>query len=246
MQQDEFALKWERDEKFKLLEQVESRYDEAKWMEAVELYKEALTEQPENPAYLHSYGYLLEMKANRFLREAAKCYQNGLESELLTKEYPWIKGKLNAQLIRVRAQLFENRKTIAFYKRELSKYPDAPETYGYLAQCYLQVDQVDEAKKAVEAGLKIFPKQAMLHYYQGEIFSRRGKVEQALEAWEHSAVLDPQLIDGRFSRAFLFEREQRLEEAVKEWKVIVEFMDKYNFHAEFPKKELKRIETLLR
>ncbi len=64
MQSNDFNLKWENDEKSKLLEQVENQYDESTWMEAVKRYEEALAKQPDHPEYLHSYGYLLQLKPN--------------------------------------------------------------------------------------------------------------------------------------------------------------------------------------
>jgi tetratricopeptide (TPR) repeat protein len=245
MAHGDFPLKWERDDKFKLLEQVENAYDESLWNEAVEQYKEALAKQPDHPEMLYHYGYLLELKAIRLLREAAACYEKGLASGLIDQGYAWLKGKLNAQLIRAQAHLLENMKSVEYYKQELSKRPDDPDVYCYLVQCYLHVDQAAEAQKVVEAGLKLFPRHAILHYYQGEICARMGRVEEALQSWERSANFDPQFIDGRFSRAFLFEREQRLEEAAEEWKKIIVFLDQHNFNADYPKQELVRIQQQL-
>ncbi|UVI33764.1 tetratricopeptide repeat protein [Paenibacillus spongiae] len=245
MPQDEFRLYWEKNEKFRLLEEVEAQYDEIKWQQAVQLYKDALEQQPNNPEYLHSYGYLLEMRANRMLREAAGCYQSGLESPLIQQQYAWMSGKLHAQLISVRRQLSENHQSIAFYKKLLTESPDDPEVYCFLIQCYLNADQVHEAGKVADAGLKLFPQYGTLMYYLGEVAARGGQTEEALRAWEQSALLDQQLIDGRFSRAFLFEREQRLAEAAEEWRCIVAFMGKYGFNDDFPSRELKRIEQAL-
>ncbi|MGZ9583072.1 tetratricopeptide repeat protein [Paenibacillus marinisediminis] len=245
MDQDDFFLKWEKDEKSKLAEEVASNYVEATWLKVVNMYSEALTEQPNNPEYLFNYGYLMQLKAKRLMHEAAEYYQKGLESNLLNNNYSWISGKLHAQLIQARAQLLENHKSVEYYKNKLREFPDEPQMYYYLVQCYLNVDQIHEAKKVVETGMKLFPNHAMLNYYQGEIHSRHGNVEEALKAWEKSAILDAQLIDGRFSRAFLLEREQRFKECAQEWRLIVEFMDKYNFNKEFPINELKRIEKLL-
>lgn len=244
MQSDEFMFPWEKDEKFKRLEQVESEYDEGVWQQTVKLYEEAINKQPDHPEYLFHYGYLMQLKAKRLLREAARCYQKGLESELIKSDHSWISGKLHAQLINVRGQLSENYKSVEFYKKRLKQSPDDPQNYCFLAQCYLNADQVDEAKKVIKAGAKLFPDYATLAYYEGETESRLGHTEEALQAWEKSAMLDPQLIDGRFSRAFLLEREQRLEESAHEWTLIIEFMNKYNFNDDFPKRELRRIEQL--
>lgn len=241
MSKNEFHLKWERDEKFNLKEQIENKYDEALWAEATRLYQDDLAAKPNHPEYLFSYGFLLEMKANRLLREAAECYKKGVNALADQPEFAWISGKLQAQLIKVRNQLSENHISINDYKQRLSESPDDPSSYCFLIQCYLNMHQLSEAKKVVEAGIKLFPDNAMMNYYEGEIRSRLGHIEEALQAWAKSAELDPQLIDGRFSRAFLLEREQRYAEAADEWEQIVAFMERYNLGDEYPRQEQRRL-----
>ncbi len=180
------------------------------------------------------------------LREAAKCYQKGIESDLSKEKYSWISDKLHAQLIQVRGQLFEAHKSIEFYKNQIGESPEEPKNYCFLVQCYLQVDQIHEAKKVFQAGIKLFPVHALLTYFGGEIHARFGHIEEALMAWEKSATLDPQLVDGRFSRAFLLEREQRLDDCAQEWKNIIEFMNKYGLNDDLPRCELDRIEKQMR
>lgn len=244
MDKREFDLQWERDRKFELREQLERSFDETVWDEAIRLHEEALAGQPDNPEYLHAYGWLLELKANRMLRQAAKCYETGLDSGALTGKYGWIAGKLHAQLIHVRGRLAEHRLSIDYYKKRLSESPNDPGTYGYLTRSYLAAHQAHEALLVVQSGMKLFPSHALLSYYEGEALARLGRGDEALLAWERSAQLDPQLIDGRFSRAFLLEREQRLDEAIAEWERIAEFMAEYEFDVEVPKREIERLRLL--
>ncbi|RKN66136.1 tetratricopeptide repeat protein [Paenibacillus ginsengarvi] len=246
MAKEPFGLRWERDEKFELAERLERDYDDTLWEEAVRRYEEALNTQPDNPEYLFKLGYLRQLKGKRLLRQATAYYEAGLGSELLQGTHSWIEGKLHAQLISVRAQLDENRKSIAFYKQRLSERPDHPDAYAQLTHCYLKVDQVREAHAVVQAGLRLFPQIGTLRYYEGEALARLGRLEEALEAWERSAQLDGQLIDGRFSRAFAFEREKRLPEAIAEWTRIAEFMARYGFEEAVPQREIARLEQLLR
>lgn len=243
MERNEFHFNWERDRKFELREQLEREYVESVWQEAISLHEEALAEQPDNPEYLHGYGFLLELKANRLLRKAAECYETGLNGSPVKGDYSWIAGKLHEQLIKVRGQLSENRKSIDFYKKRLDEFPNEADSYRYLAKCYLTANQPREAQLVLLAGLKLFPTDAMLHYYQGETLARLGQIEEALLAWERSAQLDSQLIDGRFSRALVLERENRLAEAIAEWERIADFMDRYEFDAEVPRREIERLKS---
>ncbi len=86
--------------------------------------------------------------------------------------------------------------------------PDDPQMYCYLFHCYLHADQINEAKKVVEAGLKISPNHGTLNYCAGLVHSRQGDTKTAMERYERAILLEPELIDARFSRAFLLEQEE--------------------------------------
>lgn len=240
-----FPLKWERDEKYSLTEQLEQQYDDLLCEKVVKLYEEALVEQPDNPEYLYWYGYILGMKARKLMRKSAEQYEKALHSPRLPT-YDWLEGLLHGNLIHARAQLLENHKSIEFYKKRLQSDPTDPRSYSFLINCYLKSDQTQEAKLTAETALKLFPNEAVLHYYSGEVLSRQGKVEEALEAWELSNELDANIIDGRFSRAFLLKREGRLQEAADEWGKIIMFLNLHDFNDVWPKQELEKLEAEIR
>ncbi len=240
-----FPLKWERDEKYLLVEQLEQHYDDSLCEKVTKLYEEALAEHPDNPEYLYWYGFILGMKARKLLRKSAEQYEKALHSPQLAT-YNWLEGMLHGNLIHVRAGLLENRKSIEFYKKRLQTDPADPKSYSFLINCYLKADQTKEAHLTAETALKLFPNKAVLHYYSGEVLARQGKVKEALEAWELSNELDANLIDGRFSRAFLLKREGRLGEAKEEWKKIILFLKEHDFDDVRPKEELEKLEAEIR
>jgi tetratricopeptide (TPR) repeat protein len=237
-----FPLKWERDEKYVLAEQLEVQYDESLYEKVTKLYEESLAEQPDNPEYLYWYGYILGIKARKLLRKSAEQLEKALQSPQLPN-YHWLEGLLHGNLIHARAHLMENRKSIEFYKKRLQADPADPKGYSYLINCYLKADQTKEAHLTAETALKLFPDEAVLHYYSGEVLSRQGKVEEALEAWQLSNEMDPNIIDGRFSRAFMLKREGRLQEAAEEWKKIILFLNRHDFDDIQPKQELAKLEA---
>lgn len=237
-----FPLKWERDEKYHLSEQLDQQYDEALYEKVVKLYEEALAEQPDHPEYLYQYSMILTRKAKRLLRKAAEQHERALQSPQLAA-YDWLENKLHGDLIQARAHLLENHKSIEFYKKRLEADPTNPMNYSFLIICYQHADQNKEAALIVETALKLFPNDSSLQYFLGEVLSRQGKVEEALAAWERSNELDNTKIDGRFSRAFLLKREGRLQEAAEEWRKIILFLNEYEFNADWPKQELDKLEA---
>lgn len=238
----------DRDRKNELLAMYESG-DESVYDEAIALYEQALETEPDNPVLLFEYGILQEFKGIRLLRRAASNFEKGLLSEKDSPYFkcPSIKLKLNAQIIGVRARLFENDKNIEFYKERIKENPMEISFYYFLTNSYLKADQVHEAKKVAESCSKIFPKDASLHSILGDIYSRLGMMDEALKYWQLSVQLDSELIDSRYSMAFFFKRENRLTEAAEQWKEIIKFCHNNGFHieAEWPEKELADIESKL-
>ena len=239
----------EKGRKEQLLAKFENG-DNSVYEEVKELYEKALVETPTDPIVLFEYGILQEIRGIRLLKQAAGFYEAGLNANHDTSynNCSSIKHKLNCQLIKVRAQLLENEKTIEFYKNQIAENPENPQEYCYLASAYLHADQVQEAQKVIEAGLKISSSHAILNCLAGDVYSRLGLNDKALVHWQKAWDNDTSLIDVRFSRAFLFQREEQWKEAAKEWRYIIKFLHDNELHVEakWPEKELAAIEGKLK
>jgi hypothetical protein len=81
---------------------------------------------------------------------------------------------------------------------------------------------------------------------RGEVKAATGDPDGALADWRLAIELDPEDIGPLYSSAFLLERESRLGEARDTWQAIVEWLDVRGFtlQAEWPKRELQRLQTL--
>lgn len=240
----------ERSRKEELLDLYEAG-DESVYEEAEKLYKEALEKEPESPILLFEYGILQEFKGISLLRKAADCYEKGLNSDSDPSYYrhPSVKEKINWQLINVRARLLENSKSVDLYKQQITEKPTDLQGYCYLISAYLKADQIQEAYKVLEAGLKISSRHRWLQYYAGDIYSRLGDSEKAITHWQKALELDPNLVDVHYSLAFLFLKENRLEEAAEEWRAIIRFLQEDGVDDAFmvwPKNELAAIEEKLK
>ncbi|MFD1676383.1 tetratricopeptide repeat protein [Alicyclobacillus fodiniaquatilis] len=232
-----------KDRRTELAEKWEVTGDERYLDEALKLTCEALEKDPTNPDILHSYGWLNQCKGMVYLRRAADFLTQGLEN---ADRDSWVYGKLNAQLISVRDSLKQNHISVEFYKKKLSEFPDDPRIYSFLAQCYLRADQVLEAKKVVEAGLKLHSRHPTLNFIAGSVAAREGNTDQALTLWEHASQLDPEFIDPRFSRAHLLEEGHRFEECVSEWKLVQDWLEKRGWLTDHVTAALRRVEDKLK
>src|SRR5438132_12484590 len=65
-------------DKDELLAQYEARGDPADFEEAKRLYEDALAAAPDDAGLHNAYGYLLECRGRRLLREALRHYEDAL------------------------------------------------------------------------------------------------------------------------------------------------------------------------
>jgi tetratricopeptide (TPR) repeat protein len=234
-----------RDRKGDLLAMYEAG-DESCFDEAVMLYEKALEEQPDNLTLLHDYGFLFECNGKRQLRKAAKILEKGVQIAMESDD-PEVKNNpvCNGQLIRVYTDLGQLNKAIDLFKEYITKVPDYPAGYYNLTDAYLSADQIEEARKEINAAYKLFPQDGYISESMGDISAREGKVEEALNCWSRAMELNKEIISSRFSRAYLLESEKRFEEAVEEWKIIIGFLKErgYTIELAFPEGELRRVEA---
>lgn len=235
-----------KDRKMELFEQYENG-DKSLYEEVLSLYEDALKENPDDPNTLFFYGVLQEYRATDLMRNAVICYEKGIEltSKKEDEEMTLFSRKFNGQLIHIRSSLHENNKSVEFYKKYVSAFPDDPQGYCYLAHSYFLADQINEAKKVVEAGLKISSNYAILHYWYGEILSRLGMTDSAIEEWDMTLALDPTIIDARFSKASLLEHGKKYAKAAQEFRIIIEYLKQNNFNPKWCEDELERINKLM-
>lgn len=215
-------------------------------------YSKLVEENPENIKYMASYGLLYQILGMRQLEKAEKIYERGLfkqDTPQSGDEY----FRIDTWLLNLRNTLGKNKDTIELYKRRILEYPNETDEYVFLAIAYLKVDQVQEAKKVMEAAEKIAPAKftnsySHCNFYEiyGDVYSRLGDNEKALSYWD-KAVISEFGMGGWIKRAFMFKDLGRLEEATSEWKKIIELLKKHDNpqFLDWPKEELRKIEEQL-
>lgn len=204
-------------------------------------YSKLIETYPDNPKYIKDYGYICECLGKTYLQKAESMYETIMVKFKNNNGY---NGRLDNLLLNLRNSLGRNKESIELYKKRILEYPDDPSEYVFLAMAYLYADQVQEAKKVMEAAEKIVTDpDANFYEIYGGVYQRLGENEKALEYWD-KAVQDQFSMGGWFSRVFLFKELGRLEEAAAEWKKIIHMLEKHHdpLYLTWPKEELAKVE----
>ncbi len=214
-------------------------------------YSKLVEDYPDNSKYIRGYGLLYQRLGRMYQEKAEKIYESIL-FKFTDKEDPDF-FRIDHWLMNLRNSLGKNKDSIELYKKRILEFPDDPDEYMFLVAAYMHADQVQEAKKVMEAVEKIAPASfpnaySHCNFYEsyGQIYARLGENEKALDYWD-KAVANEFGMGGWFSRAFMFKDLGRLEEATAEWKKIINMLERHN-NPQFliwPKDELAKIEELI-
>jgi hypothetical protein len=127
--------------------------------------------------------------------DAARAYRELLR---LDPENPLLNFRLADSLLRSgRAE-----EALAFFRRVANGAPRTAEAHVGLAAAFAQLEQLDEAKAALRAGLAIEPGNAQAHYNLGEIARVDGNL---MEARRHYEAARADAVTGERARARLQE-----------------------------------------
>lgn len=213
-------------------------------------YSKLMEDNPGNVKYIRTYGLLYQGMGKSYLKKAEKIYESILFKNTDRNDPDYF--RIDNWLLNLRNSLGKNKYSIELYKKRILEYPDDTDEYVFLAMAYLHADQVQEAKKVMEAAEKIASDSSAnpysnANFYEiyGNVYSRLGENEKALDYWDKS-VTNEFSMGAWFKRAFMFKDLGRLEEAASEWKRIINMLEKHENpqYLEWPKKELAKIEKL--
>ena len=229
----------------KELESLEARFEsgETELFDILEKeYSKLVADNPGTVKYISRYGLLYQHLGRMHLQKAEKIYESALFKDRDKNDVDYL--RIDNQLLNLRNSLGKNKYSIELYKKRILEYPDDTDEYVFLALAYLNADQVQEARKVMEAARKITSdcstnpySNANFYETYGHIYARLGENEKAFDYWD-KAVTDQFSMGGWFSRAFMFKDLGRLEEAASEWKRIINMLEKHNnpHYLEWPKR----------
>jgi len=219
-----------------LLDRYEARGEEADYVNALELYRAALAETPDDPLLVRDFAYLQECHGRRAIGAAIEGYERALALDPASE-------KTRLQLLQAQASLGRHDEAIARCRELVAARPDDPAAHRCLGYAYLAAREFGRAGEAVEAGLALAPAHAGLIELQGDVCAGLGRTADALERWREALHRDPENLSPRYSSVFLLQREGRLDEAADEWRAIIAWCEERGdeLDAEWPRRELARL-----
>jgi tetratricopeptide (TPR) repeat protein len=228
-----------QDKMEELLERYEADGDESVYAEARRIYEQALAGDGD-ARVLQEFGYLQECHGRYAIRAAIGCYERAIDADPQYDKPHW-------QLIHAMATLGQADKAIDRYQQRLAAAPADLRGHRFLAAACMLAREYDRAGQVIRAGLELAPDDAALTEQHGDLLKATGHPDDALTSWQRAITLGPDNMSPRYSMAFLLERQGRLAEAASQWRSIVTWCEEHGYviSAEWPRRELQRLETTL-
>jgi tetratricopeptide (TPR) repeat protein len=222
-----------------LLERYEAGGDESVYAEARRSYEQALAADGD-ARLLMEFGYLQELHGSRSIRAAVECYEQAIDADPQYDKPHW-------QLIDAMATLGQAAQAVSRYQQWAAAAPADLRPRRFLAAACMSARDYDNAGQVIRDGLELAPDDPMLTVLHGELLEAAGRPDDALAAWQHAVTLGPDDMSPRYSLALLLERQGRLAEAVAQWRAIITWCEEHGYaiSADWPRRELRRLETRL-
>ena len=190
-----------------LFKRAEALYNEARFTEAIDVYKQIINKNPENiSAYLnlaYIYKDLAEYRqAIAFIKETPHLLKNPIIVRLLARLY-YLKG--------------ESQQAIFFLNQLLSSNLEDSELLLYLGLCYEEINDFAQAKKFYLDAIRTNPNQILAYLKLGDIYFKERRFKEAVQDYQKIIDLDPSIIQARKGIAESFAGLGKYEEAYMQY-----------------------------
>lgn len=161
-----------------------TKYNENRFEEAVNAFRQALKLSPENVKAEDNLGLSYEGLGRR--EEAEKAYRDAIrwQSQLL-QQNPGPYLDLGILLVE------QNRPqdAIPYLQQAVQISPKDPKAHERLGRAYERLDRLSEAQAELEKAVEASPNDGALHYVLGQIYRRQGIKDKAQAEFEKSTEL---------------------------------------------------------
>ena len=142
---------------------------------------------PQNPEVLYVWAHYFSQIANRAAQELASTEPDSVQAKRLEAEALESQGKADD--------------AAALYRKILEQDPNARDVHYRLAQILLNhstpgQDNEGEARKELEAELKVNPYNAAAEFVLGELARRGGQFDAAIDHFTRASKFDPGFIEA--------------------------------------------------
>ncbi|KPL19030.1 MAG: hypothetical protein AMJ92_04830 [candidate division Zixibacteria bacterium SM23_81] len=111
---------------------------------------------------------------------------------------------------------------IPHLERVLELDPKNENTYYRLADCYLQLNELDKAQEVYQRAISADPENGHYYQYLGYILDKKGLHQEAIEAYERAVDLMPESVEAHLALANLYLGQQMDGPAIEEFSRVAE------------------------
>jgi tetratricopeptide (TPR) repeat protein len=187
------------EQKLALYARIESRVEAGAYLEAIQAYGKAISDDPKNPDL-----YLGRGKAYEKLNELQTALQDFSTAIQLDAQY--------AEALHQRARLYERnkepQKALADYNQIIEKAPNGAAYYPDRARLKQALGDHSGALADYEAALKQTPGKALLHYEKGMLLQQQNQAQEAIAAFSEAIAADSLYASAYYARGLAYSEQE--------------------------------------
>lgn len=207
-------------------------------------YKKILLTSNYDHVDLKNYAYLNTCRMKYYTNKAEKYYLDAIALGKKVKDELYYRS-LTAYILFL-SKLGRAHERIDPHKQMLKKEPDIAFNHITLTFAYFYTDNYTDALAVCKKALDIFPNNAELHLFTGDIYKNLENYDQAVVYWNKAYLLDSNMIPTLYSLAFYYRDNNQVEMAIKTFSKILDVLEDngYRYGMKFVKYEIKKLNNL--
>ncbi|GAI77392.1 unnamed protein product, partial [marine sediment metagenome] len=144
--------------------------------------------------YLYEYHFGKEESSNHFIPEEPSVIEDQITFEPIDEHYYYTSKEEKGKIEKMYYMTSEApKKAIPVLKDLVKQYPDNPVYYNYLANAYLQADNIPASKKMVLSCYKKFPDYLFAKCNYADYLLDKDKIDEIPEVFDNKFELNQQL-----------------------------------------------------
>lgn len=194
------------------LDEATDLMNEGRFDQAVPILRKIVKIDSNNPLIYQNLGICLQ-ESGRF-QEALAIYQSAIDNQAETDRTYAELGEVQIRLGRMQVGIESLRKSSEINPRNLDNFSN-------LANAYLQIGELDEAHKAVQAILTQNARHANALNMQGMIRIQQRKPDLARQSFEKAIAADPELVEPYMNLGLLAQLAGNRSEAIRHFEAFL-------------------------
>lgn len=192
---------------------------------------------------LKNYAYLNTCRMKYFINKAEKYYLEAIAIGVNVKDELYYRTLTGYILLLTKLGRAHER--ISTHMEMLEHEPNIAFNHICLIFAYFYTDNYADALSVCKNALDIFPENAELHLFMGDIQNKLENYEQAIAHWNKAYSLDSDMISTLYSLAFYYRDNSKVEKAIKTFTEILDWLEVngYRDGMKFVKNEIKKLNT---